>query len=321
MSYYLGIDAGGTKTTCVLADETTVLARTTGGSIKIMRVSEQEAETNLTLLLKELTSQSGVGMDSMACTCIGLAGITVARVEQWTRSALQKKLSGKILICGDEEIALDGAFSGEPGVLVMAGTGSNVIGRKMDGSVFHIGGWGPAVSDEGSGHWIGLQAVRAVLHAFDRGDGTLLQAAVLKQWQITTIPEMVAVANQVPGPDFSQLAPVVVECADKGDAVACAVLEDAGRDLGRFVTLALKKVQDSAATPEARVRLAFTGSVLEKIPQVRHALVATVQHSLRNIEVRSEPVDSAMGALWRARNSKELSLYAASSPHPSASLI
>ncbi|HUZ04008.1 MAG TPA: BadF/BadG/BcrA/BcrD ATPase family protein, partial [Acidobacteriaceae bacterium] len=186
MSHYLGMDAGGTKTTCVLADDATVLARATAGSIKVMRVADAEAEANLASLLREVSLQSGVGLDSVACTCIGLAGISVERVRQWTSNALQARVSGRLLICGDEEIALDGAFFGETGVLVMAGTGSNVVGRTKDGVVFHIGGWGPVLSDEGSGYWIGVRAASAVMHALDMGIDTRLQIAVMQQWQITT---------------------------------------------------------------------------------------------------------------------------------------
>ena len=309
MSYYLGIDAGGTKTTCVLGDTTSVLSHATAGSIKVMRVSDEEADANLALLLQDASSQAGVPLDKIDCTCIGLAGITVARVEHWTRSALQARLSGKILLCGDEEIALDGAFSGEPGVLVMAGTGSNVIGRTIAGDVFHIGGWGPVLSDEGSGYRIGLQAVRAVLHAWDSNTDTQLLAAILKAWQITTIQELVDLGNRMPGPDFSLLAPIVTQCAEQGDAIARSVLQAAGSELGKFVADALQRVQGASPSAEATLKLAFTGSVLSKIQPVRDALIATVQSVLMNVEIHEEPVDAAMGALWRARHDKVLSLY------------
>lgn len=313
MTYYLGIDAGGTKTRCILGNATSILARSTSGSIKVMRVSDVEAEENLTALLASVSSQAGVSLDQVECTCIGLAGITVARVEQWTRAALQQRVKGKILICGDEEIALDGAFLGEAGVLAMAGTGSNVVGRTMRGGVFHIGGWGPVLSDEGSGYRIGLQAVRAVLHAWDRGIRSSLLDAILKEWQIETIPEMVDLGNREPGPDFSLLAPLVAACAEKGDAVAKAVLHAAGVELGEPVIDALTRVKNSADKTESPLKLAFTGSILSKIQPVRDALVADVRSIHPNVEIHPEPVDAAMGALWRARHARDASLYASTS--------
>lgn len=308
--HYLGIDAGGTKTRCVLGDATKVLASATAGPIKIMRVSEAEAASNLDALLREVSTQAGVPLASVLCTCVGLAGITVPRVEAWTRKALQTHLQGKLMVYGDEEIALDGAFFGTPGVLVVAGTGSNVVGRGMDGAVFHLGGWGPVLADEGSGYWIGWQAVRALLRALDRGRETALLAAVLQQWQTTTLAGLVDLGNRVPGPDFSQLAPVVAQCADAGDAVAIEVLEAAGRELGGMAAFALHKVQaslDDARTKEAKapLRLAFTGGVLSHVSQVRGALVATVRSMVPQAEVLPGPVDAALGALWRARHAEK----------------
>ena len=307
MSYYLGIDAGGTKTTGIIADEHTVLARATAGSIKVMRVSEAEAAANLAALLRDISQQSGARMGDIVCACVGMAGVIVPRVEQWTRNALQAQLNGKILICGDEEIALDGAFFGEPGVLVVAGTGSIVVGRAQNGAIFHFGGWGPMLSDEGSGYWIGIEAVRAVLYANDHNIDTRLLPAILHQWRISTHAELIDRGNLVPGPDFSQLAPVVAECANAGDAVALAVLEKAGRKLGEISAHALEKVRASAAPAEIPLQLAFTGSVLGKIPQVRNTFVATVRHTFPEVTLHLEPVDAAMGALWRARQWKKFS--------------
>jgi glucosamine kinase len=172
MRYCLGIDAGGTKTTAVLADANTVLAKAQSGSIKITRNGSGTASSNLAALFADLKRQSGVAAESIVSACVGLSGITVPQIADWTRFELQKHLSGQVLLCGDEEIALDGAFHGGPGVLVIAGTGSNVVGRSPQGEIFHLGGWGPVLSDEGSGYWIGLQAVRATLQAMDRGETT-----------------------------------------------------------------------------------------------------------------------------------------------------
>ncbi len=301
MTYFLGMDAGGTKTTGILADEHTVLARAVAGSMKVMRVSDEEAAENLAMLLHDLSQQSGVRMDAIACTCVGLAGITVPRVEQWTQQALRAQVSGKLLLCGDEEIALDGAFFGAPGVLVMAGTGSHVVGRTQADEVFHLGGWGPVLSDAGSGYWIGLHAVRAALQAIDRGIKTSLFDEILRQWKLSAHADLVDVGNRVPGPDFSQLAPVVAECANAGDAVALSVLEQAGKELGEMALYALKKVQTSLSVTKKPLELACTGSVLSHIPQVRTALVATVQRVMPEVALHAEPVDAAMGALWRAQ--------------------
>ena len=95
----------------------------------------------------------------------------------------------------DVEIALDAAFPGRAGVLVMAGTGSNVVGRTRAGELISAGGWGPALADQGSGHLIGLESLRAIFLAKDEERETLLLPAVLDFWQLSSLDHLVEYAN------------------------------------------------------------------------------------------------------------------------------
>lgn len=135
MSYFLAIDAGGTKTDYVLADETQELARVRSGTIKRMRTDEDSAARNLHQALAELAAMSGIPMSAIDRTCIGTAGETVRLVTDWLRAAFGARVAGELILLGDVEIALDAAFFGQPGVLVLAGTGSNVAGRDINGTV------------------------------------------------------------------------------------------------------------------------------------------------------------------------------------------
>src|ERR1700722_2247578 len=143
MSLFLAVDAGGTKTDYVLADETSELARVRTGSIKRLRVDAATACHNLQSGLSELSRQTGISMASITRTCVGTAGETVPLVTDWLREAIGARVGGGLLILGDVEIALDAAFPGQPGVLVLAGTGSNVVGRSLEGKLISAGGWGP----------------------------------------------------------------------------------------------------------------------------------------------------------------------------------
>ncbi len=303
MRYFLGIDAGGTKTSAVLADAGSVLARAQAGSIKVSRIDTDAASNNLAALLADLTRQSGIPADAIASTCIGLSGITVPQIADWTRAEMQKHLRGHVYLCGDEEIALDGAFHGGPGVLVIAGTGSNVVGRMPNGAVFHLGGWGPVISDEGSGYWIGVHAVRATLLAMDREESTQLFEEILRVWKIGSHTDMVELCNRIPGPDFSQLARSVSACAEQGDAIARQVLQEGGAILGSMALFALQKLSCGGQLPASNLQLAFTGSVLAHVAPLREALITIVHAALPHVSILAEPVDAAMGALWRARQS------------------
>ncbi|MGB8477882.1 MAG: BadF/BadG/BcrA/BcrD ATPase family protein [Acidobacteriaceae bacterium] len=302
MAYFLGLDAGATRTRCVLADNDNILARACSGPIKIMRMPVEDAERNLDALLQAVSAEAGVALNLIACTCVGLAGISVPRVAEWVRSALQARVGGDILLVGDGAIALDAAFSGGAGVVVAAGTGSNVIGRASNGKLVRVGGWGPAVADEGSGSWIGKRAVRAVFDALDREGKTLLLKKVQEAWELERVIDVVDVANRIPGPKFSTLAPVVVECAQRGDPDAIRILQETGHFLGTFAVLAARRVEklepEGAALPE----VAFTGSILSQIAPVREAMFALLLRELPGIRIRMEVVDPVLGALWLARS-------------------
>jgi glucosamine kinase len=299
MSLFLAIDAGGTKTTCLLADESQVLGRATTGSIKLMRVGEAEASARLQAMLKEVSLAAGVSLAEVTQTCIGIAGVTIEAVRDWAEGEIAKSVGGNILLAGDDEIALDGAFRGGPGILIIAGTGSNVRGRAADGEMYSAGGWGPALGDEGSGFWIGQEALRAGFWAKDRGVPTTLLTEVGELWGAKSLGEIVEMGNARPSPDFPALAPLVARCADAGDELAAAVLERAGVELAEQVALVALKMKESGG--EGKIEAAYTGSVLEHISQVRSAMISALKTSAPEVTVVEGAVDALEGALWRAR--------------------
>jgi N-acetylglucosamine kinase-like BadF-type ATPase len=333
MSLFLAIDAGGTGTRCLLADETRVLARATAGTVKLVRVGEPEATARLQAMLAEAAAAAGVSLNQITRTCFGLAGIGSPVVRAWASRVLSSSVSGELLICGDEEIALDAAFAGGPGILLVAGTGSNAIGRTDAGETFGAGGWGPVLGDEGSGTWIGLEALRAALRAQDRiplgdqlndqlGDSnreqsemkcvrasTSLLREIERHWRLNSLGELVAYANQRgdcdrPAPEFASLAPIVARCAAQGDALAAKVLTRAGEELAELVALVFGKMSAAAPTDakeSASIGVAFTGGVLTHIARVRAAMTARLAVLLPAACVRQSPVDPLEGALWRAR--------------------
>jgi glucosamine kinase len=299
MSLFLAIDAGGTRTRCVLADETQILARASGGSVKLMRVGEAEASSRLRAMLDEVALAAAINLREVSHTCIGLAGLSIEAVREWATRELTTIVGGELLLVGDEEIALDAAFHDGPGILIIAGTGSNILGRAADGAMYNAGGWGPALGDEGSGFWIGQEALRAGFWARDRGIPTTLLTEIGEAWGTKSLGEIVEKANARPGPDLPALAPIVVRCADAGDELANAVLDRAGVELAEQVALVALKMKESGS--KRKVEAAYTGSVLEHIQQVRNAMIATLKTSSPSVKVREGAVDSLEGALWRAR--------------------
>lgn len=302
MSFFLAIDVGGTKSDYALVNESSVLARVRSGTIKRMRVDAETAAYHLDQALRELTSLSGVHLHSVVQTCVGTAGETVPLVTEWLRQEIPARVGGDLLVLGDVEIALDAAFPGRPGLLVLAGTGSNVAGRTPRGEILTAGGWGPALADQGSGHRIGLEALRALCLAMDSGVESSLLPAVLHFWKLGSIRDLIASANACPAPDCSQLVKIVMECAEHGDAVAQAVLDQQGTELARLACLLIcrmrERMNDSSFTPA----LAFAGGIMEKVHRVRDALLAAVKEQFPDAAATAGIVDPLEGAIWRARN-------------------
>ncbi len=304
MPFFLALDAGGTKTDALLADAHRVLARASTETIKLLRTSEAEAEKRLTALLDELSAKAGVPLTKITRTCMGIAGISTGLVHRWSQQTLARHVSGEVLLCGDEEIALDAVFPGTPGMLVIAGTGSNVIGRCSDGSLHGAGGWGPVLGDEGSGYWIGVEAVRAALRAQDRHVDSCLLAEIQKHWGLASLQDLVAMANRQPAPDFSSLARVVAECAAAGDTLALSLLQRAGEELADLIALVHSKMIAAGCKDADSLSVAYTGSVLTHIAPVREAMEAALKIAMPSAVVLDTPVEPLEGALWRARQGK-----------------
>jgi len=304
LAFYLALDVGGTKTEYVLADETRELARVRGGTIKRMRTDANTAAQNLDKALAELTALTGVSMSSITCSCVGAAGNTVALVADWIREAFAERVGGSLILVGDVEIALDAAFFGGPGVLVMAGTGSNVAGRTIAGDLTTAGGWGPTLSDQGSGNRIGYQALRDLFMAIDEGRATTLLSAILELWRLPNLDSLVGYANQIPAPDFTRLAPAVVKCAAEGDAAAANVLRREAEELAHLARLVIERIRQAGGgtdNPAWLPDLAFTGSILEHVAPIREGIVDALRRDLPSLKVLPGVVDPILGALWRAR--------------------
>jgi len=317
MAYYLGIDGGGTKTRCVLADESTVLATGMSGGSNIVRLGETQAREALHTAVRQVCATANISTAQISAICIGAAGADRPAIAAKIRTILVELISEiapeifltKIEVVGDMTIALEAAFGGGPGVIAIAGTGSIAYGRDANGHTARAGGWGFAVSDEGSGHWIGRRAISAILSAHDQGLETALTAMILQAWKLNTRDELVRQANSTPPPDFPRLFPIVLHAADEGDSAARDLLVDAGAKLASLAAIVVRRLAHNTPAamlpgsmpPVATLPVAMTGSVFRQSPDVRQVFYNTLQTNFPGIDVRQDIVDPIEGALARAR--------------------
>lgn len=301
MSYYLAVDAGGSKAEFLLATDERELARVRTPTIKRVNADEVTAEKNLTDAVADLERATGVAMAQVTRACIGTSGDTVPLVTDWLRESFARHVPCPLLLVGDVEIALDAAFQGGRGVLVLAGTGSNVAARQGSGAIMTAGGWGPVLADQGSGHWIGIEGLRRGFLARDEARRTQLLEAARALWDLPSIDALIEFCNtQHPARYASQFAPGVVACAAEGDPVAQEILARGGQDLAYLAALLIERMQLAEGPEVPLPPVACAGSILAKVEPVRSSFEKAMMARYPDIHLMPGVADPVRGALWRA---------------------
>jgi len=305
VSIFLGIDGGGSKTSCVIGDDNSLLGRGTSGGSNVIRVGERKARESLDAAVRQACVAAKISPAQIERTCVGIAGGARSEIAAVVRGLLTDFVGGEIEVVGDMVIAMQSAFDAGPGVIVIAGTGSIAYGRNVKGEVARAGGWGFAISDEGSGHWIGRAAVAASMRAYDqartKGASVLLES-IMKSWGVSTREQAVMAANGTLNAgstkDFAALLPAVLAAANAGDATARAVLQQAGVELATLAKIVIGRIfADAAAVP-----VAVSGGVFSNCEVIRQVFYDRLRAECSRASPSVGLVDPAIGALNLARN-------------------
>jgi glucosamine kinase len=307
--YFLGIDGGGTKTTAAIGDESRLLATARAGASNIVRVGEVQARESLHQSVRQVCLAAGVAPDQIAQTCVGAAGAARVEIAEAVRRVLAEIIPTPIHVVGDMQTALEAAFDTGPGVIVNAGTGSFAYGRNRDGQTARAGGWGFAIGDEGSAHWIGREAVRAILRGADElptiptAEKSLSEfqrtpyiSALMKLWGVSSIRDLARAANSIPPPDFAALFQAI---ASSNDPFALPVLSNAGEELAHVAGVVMQRLFPRDETRP--VPVAMTGGVFRHAAPVRETFYNRVRAADPRADVCQQIVDPVEGALRLAR--------------------
>jgi glucosamine kinase len=297
VAIFLGIDGGGSKTSCLVGDEHSVLGRGAAAGSNVVRVGEARAQAALANAVQQACAAAKINPSQINRTCIGLAGAASPGLSELIRRVMAEIVSGEIQVAGDMVIALEAAFGAGPGVIVIAGTGSIAYGRNAKREIARAGGWGFAVSDEGSGHWIGRDAISSALRARDQGKSTPLFGRILQAWHLETDEQLILAANATPPPSFAALFPVVLSAAESGDAVAVEILTKAGRELTDLAGIVVGRIFPKAEA----VPVAMSGGVFRNSAQVREVFYNRLRSEFSEIALNENVVEPVRGALELAR--------------------
>jgi N-acetylglucosamine kinase len=291
MRYVVGIDAGGTKTVGLLADETgRVLAEARGSGANLQTGGELEVEKVFDGILEAL------GRDhAIAAVCLGIAGVDRPQDEQVITGILRRLgHRQRARVVNDAAIALAAGAPERTGVVVLAGTGSIAYGADRAGRTARAGGFGFLLADEGSGYWFGHQALRAVVRAGDgRGPQTELTPLLFEELEVASVPELVPRVYErgLPKHRIAALAPLVQKAFDRGDAVATELMAQGARELA----LIARSVVAQLSLGAEPFPVVLAGGVFKGCPALLSPLVAALEMPAARPELLK--VEPARGAV------------------------
>ena len=250
-AYVAGVDGGGTRTrVLLLARDGTHAGRAEGPAALVRPDHPAPAARVVAATVRRAARAAGVALPLPALWA-GLAGAGRARVRRTLEAALRdERIARAVRVGTDVEAAFHDAFGDGPGIVVVAGTGSVVLGAGEDGRRLRVGGWGGVMGDEGSGYHIGVSALRAIAAATDRrAPPTALTGAVLDLLGLDRPRELPAWAEPATKADIAALAPVVIRTARSGDAAANSVIRRALDALGDQLSAAIRELFPSGDPP------------------------------------------------------------------------
>jgi N-acetylglucosamine kinase-like BadF-type ATPase len=301
----LGIDGGGTKTVCVVLDAAqTVIGTGRAGSTNRNSVGDAMARANLREAIQGALQAAGGRVQAVAGICLGMAGIDRGGEQAVVAGWVTELLPGvQPLIYNDALVALASGTDGDLyGVVVISGTGTIAYGVDRTGQRRRAGGWGPLLGDRGSGYDLARRALQAIALAADgMGPVTALQPAVLRQLQLTQPQELIPwMYAEISWARVAALAPLVTQCAQQGDAVAQAILEQAAHDLATTV----RAVVQGLHLETAEFPLILAGGNLRP-GWLSQRLTELIQPSAPQARIAHPTVEPAVGAALLAQRSLE----------------
>lgn len=300
--YLIGLDGGGTKTKCVLTDfNFNSIYTCHGGPSNFLIIGTQKVSETILSLILESISHLKISSEDITSILIGTTGAGRQHdAEKLKHDFIQysesKGYSFKSFnVDSDARIALEGAFSGGHGSLLIAGTGSMMIGKDKNNNIHRVGGFGKFIGDEGSGSTLGRRGLNQIAKEFDgRGDKTLLTEILKQDFRITDSSELITEVYRN-NFDVASFAPKVIEAAQSGDRVAKNILNEESDELLLHVKSIYKMIG------EETLKLCLTGGIIATENFYSDMLKKKIKLHLPNVKIVSAENPPEIGAAFMAK--------------------
>ncbi len=301
MKYLIGIDGGGTKTKCVLSDlELNVIDECKGEASNFLVFGLDEVNKRIYNLISHCLKKNKIKFENLSAIVIGTAGAGRKTDAESLRKSFLKFLNSKNIrfknfhVVSDARIALEGAFSGKPGSILIAGTGSIMFGKNENGEIFRVGGFGRLIGDEGSGYSIGRKGLNAVSKELDgRGQKTEITQLIRKKYKIKSADDLITSIYRKKL-DIASLVPLVLKAAEKKDTIATKIINEETEELIFHIKATQKKLNQKV------LKVSFSGGILENKNIFSDLLRKKVKKELHNTVIIKPQKQPAFGALLLA---------------------
>jgi N-acetylglucosamine kinase-like BadF-type ATPase len=295
----LGVDGGATKTQVVIMDDAgSVLGVGEGGPSNYTTVGLALTQAHIAAAVAAARRAAGLAVQPFAAAFFGMASVVSpldrARIHT-IATHLELAATECIGVDHDCRIALAGGLSGRPGIVQIAGTGSSTFGINAQGEQWRSGGWGHLIADEGSGYWLGLQAMQAAVRAYDGRLGpTVLEARVMEFLQLAEMNDIYQPLYVTPleKHEVARLAPLVLEAAAGGDAVALQLLQEGTAQMAACVDAVARRL----GMGEGVVEIAVTGGLFRAGALVTQPFAAAIAGYLSDFRLVPAELSPVLGA-------------------------
>ena len=309
--FVIGMDGGATKTAAMLCDlNGNVLVEETGGPSNPQIVGFEKVGELIVSLTAELCDRAGCRTTDVVSLVAGLAGAGRDGDKDNVRTAvanetkMRKVQIGYVEIETDGRIALEGAFKGRPGVIVIAGTGSFALAKDHRGTTHRAGGWGRILGDEGSGYAIGRDGLNAVTKFLDgRGRPTLLTTLIDHRFGLSNHEKIIGAIYRS-NFDVASVAPLVVDAAESKDAECQRILNKATFELFEHVRVLVNKIEESKGA-RSKIPVAFIGGLISTDNVYRRILSQKITFSMPQVNVILPEASPTYGAVLLAIRSAQ----------------
>jgi glucosamine kinase len=267
--YVMGVDGGATKTLAAVMDlHEGVVRLGHGGSSNPDAVGSDAAASALYAATGEALRASGIGAGDLDGAVLAMSGTDTDAIRTLLTSDNALEQAGVAaegdlpswVVVNDVVGAWAAATGAAPGVGVISGTGSNVLGVGQGWRTWRAGGWGQVLGDEGSGYWLAVHSIRAALSERDgSGPPTGLSAAAVRFFDVESIESLAMQVYTKPlsKGELARFASEAAHLANEGDAVARSLYERAARELGAQVNAAIRETGLEGEFPVGLIGSAF----------------------------------------------------------------